>query len=370
MDGVGEQSGHGGLLSQSQGTQLGHHVHGRFDPRTSVFGARGFFQHASDQALDVRLSLVFREDVDRFHLGRIEGRTGDGRPRPGGRSRASRREGRTREDGGERTKKKVVGILPGSKRAKIAMGVPYMLAVACALDQTYVAMDQGWATATLVRAHEARPKRTPGTDACVEGTLMASWKGMHAQVDVWSNAAPAYGLLSGCDLCVTTVGTNTAELAALGTPMVVALPTHDLAAFRGASGGRILGLMAQAPGPVGEWVARATNAALLKDNVHLSWPNMWAQAEVVPEMVGLVEPEEVAERAMALLQDEDALAIMSKRLRVLSSRAADGERTDLPPEEIDALAKEKDGETHTADAEDAADLVVRMILDLLALDPA
>eukprot|EP00894_Picocystis_sp_ML_P002443 jgi/Pico_ML_1/52960/g3591.t1 len=193
---------------------------------------------------------------------------------------------------------------------------------------------------------------------------------MHAQVDVWSNAAPAYGLLSGCDLCVTTVGTNTAELAALGTPMVVALPTHDLAAFRGASGGRILGLMAQAPGPVGEWVARATNAALLKDNVHLSWPNMWAQAEVVPEMVGLVEPEEVAERAMALLQDEDALAIMSKRLRVLSSRAADGERTDLPPEEIDALAKEKDGETHTADAEDAADLVVRMILDLLALDPA
>lgn len=292
------------------------------------------------------------------------------------------------------TKAPVIGILPGSKRAKIAMGVPYMMAVACALNQTYqslqkttprfvlplaptVTMEEleqaastpvlGWASATMEHPKETQHASPPGSDASMQGILAATWKHMHANVEVWCSTAPAYGLLAACDLCVTTVGTNTAELAALGTPMVVALPTHDLTAFRGASGG-VLGLLAQTPGPVGDWVARATNTALLKTNLHLSWPNMWAGTKIVPEMVGLVEPEEVADRSLALLQDEDTLSITSKRLRVLSERAADGERTNLPLEEIDALAEEKDEESDGPDAKDAADLVADMILELLDRD--
>ena len=292
---------------------------------------------------------------------------------------------------GKRTKTPVIGILPGSKRAKIAMGVPYMMAVACALNQTFQSVHEttprfvlplaptvtleelaqaastpvlGWASATMEHPKISQHASPPGSDVSMQGILAASWKHMHANIEVWCSTAPAYGILAACDLCVTTVGTNTAELAALGTPMVVALPTHDLTAFRGASGG-ILGLLAQAPGPLGEWVARATNTALLKANLHLSWPNMWAGTTIVPEMVGLVEPEEVADQSMALLRDEDRLSRMSKRLQFLSERAADGERTDLPLEEIDALAEGKDREKDGPDAKDAADLVADMILELL-----
>ncbi|CAI5496811.1 unnamed protein product [Closterium sp. Naga37s-1] len=52
-------------------------------------------------------------------------------------------------------------------------------------------------------------------------------EGGGVEVEVW-RAFPSYALLSQCSLALTTVGTNTAELAALGVPMVVVLPTLSL----------------------------------------------------------------------------------------------------------------------------------------------
>jgi lipid A disaccharide synthetase len=81
------------------------------------------------------------------------------------------------------------------------------------------------------------------------------------------------------------VGTNTAELGVLGVPMVVALPTNALEVFRGAAGG-LTGLLTQLPGPLGEALTRAVNARMLATRSWLSWPNIWAREEVVPELVG------------------------------------------------------------------------------------
>lgn len=50
-------------------------------------------------------------------------------------------------------------------------------------------------------------------------------------VELWQEN-PAYELLSQCSICLTTVGANTAELGALGVPMIVLLPTQQLDAMR------------------------------------------------------------------------------------------------------------------------------------------
>ena len=39
---------------------------------------------------------------------------------------------------------------------------------------------------------------------------------------------PCYEILKECDLAITTVGANTAELAAISLPMIVVLPTQHL----------------------------------------------------------------------------------------------------------------------------------------------
>lgn len=75
-------------------------------------------------------------------------------------------------------------------------------------------------------------------------------------MQIWQES-PAYTLYELCDICITTVGTNTAELGALGVPMVVALPTNALEVFKGAGG--LVGLLTRIPGPVGDVIARAVN---------------------------------------------------------------------------------------------------------------
>jgi lipid A disaccharide synthetase len=56
---------------------------------------------------------------------------------------------------------------------------------------------------------------------------------------------PAHGVLSQCRLALTTVGANTAELGALGLPMIVLVPTQHLQVMQAWDGG--LGILARLP---------------------------------------------------------------------------------------------------------------------------
>ena len=47
------------------------------------------------------------------------------------------------------------------------------------------------------------------------------------EIDLHDNP-PAHSPLSQCNLALTTVGANTAELGALGVPMIVIVPTQHL----------------------------------------------------------------------------------------------------------------------------------------------
>ncbi|MFM7369626.1 MAG: lipid-A-disaccharide synthase, partial [Sphaerospermopsis kisseleviana] len=122
---------------------------------------------------------------------------------------------------------------------------------------------------------------------------------------------PAYHLLSQCAICLTTVGANTAELGALGIPMIVLLPTQQLDAMRSWDG--LPGLLANLPG-LGSGFAKLINWWFLRNKGLLAWPNIWAQSEIVPELVGKLQPDTVGEMVLDLLENPEKLAAIKDKL--------------------------------------------------------
>ncbi len=217
----------------------------------------------------------------------------------------------------------IVGLMPGSKAAKLSQGVPlalavaeyiharrpqtsFLLPVAPTLDVEYLA---GFADRTInpiidqlggVSAHLQRRGNQPYlvTSGGLEITLVTEF--------------PAHRLLRRCCLCLTTVGANTAELGSLAIPMIVLLPTQQLDAMRSWDG--IPGILARLPG-VGSGFAKLINWLVLRRGRLFAWPNIWAKAEIVPELVGNLQPEQIGQLALEYLANPETLAQMSDRLR-------------------------------------------------------
>ncbi|NJK60429.1 MAG: hypothetical protein HC918_09580 [Oscillatoriales cyanobacterium SM2_1_8] len=118
-------------------------------------------------------------------------------------------------------------------------------------------------------------------------------------------------MLQRAHIAVTTVGANTAELAALGVPFVVLLPSNQLDAMRTWPG--LSGWLARLPG-VGSGVARLVNWIAFRRLGLLAWPNIWAGEEVVPELRGHLTPHQVADVLDRLRHDPIALQSLRDRL--------------------------------------------------------
>ncbi|MCJ2541362.1 hypothetical protein [Thermostichus vulcanus] len=221
-----------------------------------------------------------------------------------------------------------VGLLPGSKPAKLSLGVPMMLAVADELRQQLpnirfvIPVAPGQTPQSL--AGYAHPKFNPdmalvyGTSGALEQTNLGAQfiTPFGSTIQLWTTF-PAYSVLANCDLCLTTIGANTAELARLGVPMVVVIPTNKLEAMRAWDG--ILGLLVNLPG-IGTGLARWINRLALGWLGHLAWPNIWAGREVVPELRGHLRPVQVAEQAQVLLEDPQRRRQMQAELQQLGGK--------------------------------------------------
>jgi lipid-A-disaccharide synthase len=101
--------------------------------------------------------------------------------------------------------------------------------------------------------------------------------------------------------------------------MIILIPTQQLEAMRSWDG--LPGLLANLPG-VGTPLAKIMNWLALRQVGLLAWPNIWAQEEVVPELVGKLQPQAVAERVLDLLRHPEKLQQMRDRL--LSIRGQPG----------------------------------------------
>jgi lipid A disaccharide synthetase len=137
------------------------------------------------------------------------------------------------------------------------------------------------------------------------------------QIFLWQTF-PAHGVTSQCRLCVTTVGANTAELGALGVPMLVLLPTQQLEAMNAWDG--LLGLLINLP-LVGKPLNRVVNwvvfAYLTRNRKLFAWPNIWAGREVVPELFGPITAQQAGDRILAYLENPETLAAVRQTLQAV-----------------------------------------------------
>ncbi|MDJ1183493.1 hypothetical protein [Roseofilum casamattae] len=220
----------------------------------------------------------------------------------------------------------LIGLLPGSKQDKLIPGVPFALAIAQQIHRVrpqtrfVIALAPTVDVATIARY--ADPNYNRGIQYWPEGTAelihptgakyprLKTPSGL--EIDLWTDF-PAYDLLSQCQLCLTTAGANTAQLGALGTPMIVLLPTQQLDAMRSWDG--ILGILAHLPG-LGSLFAKLINLAILsrKRRSFLAWPNIWAGKEIIPERIGHLTAADIAEEVIRYLRSPEELQAMRDRL--------------------------------------------------------
>lgn len=224
----------------------------------------------------------------------------------------------------------IIGILPGSKAAKLTQGVPLTLAIAeyihSKLPQTKFFIPVAPTLDLSTLADFAKPENNPlakafnfqGADLIGDNLVTST-----GLIVALKSENPAYHLLSQCSICLTTVGANTAELGALAVPMIVLLPTQQLDAMRSWDG--LPGILANLPG-VGSSFAKLINWWMIKNKGLLAWPNIWAQAEIVPELVGKLQPETVGKMVLDLLENPEKLAAIRHKLRSVRGEGGAAEK--------------------------------------------
>ncbi|QSV62342.1 MAG: lipid-A-disaccharide synthase [Dolichospermum sp. DL01] len=224
----------------------------------------------------------------------------------------------------------IIGILPGSKAAKLTQGVPLTLAIAeyihSKLPQTKFFIPVAPTLDLSTLADFAKPENNPlakafnfqGADLIGDNLVTST-----GLIVALKSENPAYHLLSQCSICLTTVGANTAELGALAVPMIVLLPTQQLDAMRSWDG--LPGILANLPG-VGSSFAKLINWWMIKNKGLLAWPNIWAQAEIVPELVGKLQPETVGKMVLDLLENPEKLAAIRDKLRSVRGEGGAAEK--------------------------------------------
>jgi lipid A disaccharide synthetase len=236
----------------------------------------------------------------------------------------------------------LVVFMPGSKAMKLGQGVPLCLGICDLLKRKIPDLKMAIALApTITPQYLAKFAQPNPVVAMVEGTtaeLVESASGFMLQTPAGTDVEiytqfPAHDLLQQCQVCVTTVGANTAELAGLGVPMIVLLPTNQLDAMRSWDG--ILGILANLP-IVGDGMAKVINHWMLNRIKLAAWPNIWADREIVPELLGHLTPASVTERICDLLDHPEKLQLIRDRLREVCGRS--GAAAKIATIAINALA--------------------------------
>jgi lipid-A-disaccharide synthase len=118
--------------------------------------------------------------------------------------------------------------------------------------------------------------------------------------------------------------------------MLVLLPTQQLDAMRSWDG--LPGLLANLPG-IGTTFAKLINWLFLRRKGLLAWPNIWAQSEIVPELVGQLQPQEIGEMVLDFLAHPEKLEQMRTNLRLVRGESGAAQKiAQIVCEEIDKKA--------------------------------
>lgn len=115
-------------------------------------------------------------------------------------------------------------------------------------------------------------------------------------------------------LIITIPGTHTLEAAYLGIPMLVAVPLNKPEAIPLDGLAGLVGGVPLFGSSIKRWIVRGCAKRIKFTAI----PNIRAGREVIPEIRGVIEAEDVAKEAIKLLRDPNDLARMRKELREIA----------------------------------------------------
>lgn len=252
---------------------------------------------------------------------------------------------------------KVIGLLPGSKPFKVKYITPMLLKVAEMLwveDPAYqfvLHLSPFTPLAQLEEAlnSEALQRVTGGCGGRIvtikDQPYIFTPNG--AQIRILG-PEHHYAGMAIADLALTIPGTNTAELAILGVPMIVLLPLNkpEEIPLDG-----LLGQIGNLP-LIGKPLKRLAVGLLARRLAFTALPNQRAGRAITPELKGVITPQDVFDLASSMLENDEARrAIRLELFQAMGYPGAAAAITSLVRESLMNVARHPHKAPHPAPQE-------------------
>ncbi len=217
--------------------------------------------------------------------------------------------------------KHYIALLPGSKKAKLAVGIPFFLEVADHIAEENQNINFLIPIApTTDKSEYLFFQSNKNPIAKYYSSKIKTIKHLKDSrfdyvIETSKNTKiylikkhPCYEILKECDLAITTIGANTAELAAITLPMLVILPTQHLNMMNAWDG--IFGVIAKISF-INRFLTFIIKNFYFKKKKFFAWPNIKAKRMIVPERIGNISTRKIAREVLFLIKNKDQL----KRIR-------------------------------------------------------
>ena len=222
---------------------------------------------------------------------------------------------------------KWIALMPGSKSSKLKIGIPFFLEVADKISKLMPDCKFLIPLAPTTNIDEIKyfaSRKNPITKQYNSG-IKSIYKANNEEtrgILITKNSTtifiqekhPAYNDLSQCELALTTVGANTAELGSLNIPMIVIVPTQHILVMDAWDG--FIGIIARLP-ILKRLLGILISYFKMRKRNFLAWPNISAKRMVVPERVGNITPIQIAQEAVDWLNSPSRLFGIKEDLQSL-----------------------------------------------------
>lgn len=223
-----------------------------------------------------------------------------------------------------------VGLFPGSKSSKLTQGVPFLSAIAHYIHTKNPEITFSIPVAPTISAEilasygDSKNNQFVKTFDDLQVNLIVKNNNKCLQIsdDLTIDLIekfPCHQEIKSFDICLTTVGANTAQLASLGVPMIVLIPTYQLDAMKSWDG--ILGILINLPW-LGSTVAKLINWLIIQytinNNKLYAWPNIWAKKEIVPELIGHLKVADIGDMILDFYHHPHKLEKIKNDLRAVT----------------------------------------------------
>ena len=224
----------------------------------------------------------------------------------------------------KKKEKDYIALLPGSKKAKLSIGIPFFLEVAdhIAEENQNINFIIPMAPTTdkseylffqsnknpIAKYYSSKIKTIKNFKDSRFDYVIETSKNTKIYL---IKKHPCYEILKECDLAITTVGANTAELAAISLPMLVVLPTQHLNMMNAWDG--IFGVIGKISF-INRFLTFIIKNFYFKKKKFFAWPNIKAKKMIVPERIGNISPKKIAKEALLLVKNKNQLKKISDNL--------------------------------------------------------